>query len=222
MNRESFVLYCSQLNALSELNDAQLGRLIRYLVQFLQKGSLPSKRESNALLVAFNVLKLQISIDLEKYDKRKEKNKEYYKKNKIKKIKTDSACYNYNDNCNDNCNDNDNGNNIIDSFSFSLPEQEEKQEEKRRKFLQSLKDWWNNAIDKTGSNVPKVQRMTAQRAQAFLQIKQKYTSEEITKVLKSVCQSDYMNGRTREKRLATFDFVFQEDNFLKILEGVYR
>ncbi len=73
MAKDSFILYCSQIDALSELNDAQLGRLIRYLVQFLQKGSQPSKRESNALLVAFNMLKLQIHIDLGKYEGRKEK-----------------------------------------------------------------------------------------------------------------------------------------------------
>ena len=57
MVKDRFILYCEQINALSELNDAQLGRLIRYLVQFLQKGTQPSKRESNALLVAFNMLK---------------------------------------------------------------------------------------------------------------------------------------------------------------------
>ena len=111
----------------------------------------------------------------------------------------------------------------MDSFSFSfLSEQEEKQEEKRRKIFQSLKDWWNNAIEKTGSNVPKVQRMSQQRYEAYAHIARKYTHEEISKVLKKVCESDYMNGRTRENRLATFDFVFREDNFLKILEGVYR
>ena len=72
MTKDSFILYCSQIDALSELNDAQLGRLIRYLVQFLQKGTLPSKRESNALLVAFGFLKLQSTLDFEKYERRKE------------------------------------------------------------------------------------------------------------------------------------------------------
>lgn len=224
MIKDSFILYCSQIEALSELNDAQLGRLIRYLVQFLQKGSQPSKRESNALLVAFNFLKLHCLIDLEKFEKKKERNKKYYEN---KKNKTNSASENVNvnvnenENKNENENNNENGNSLLDSFS-SFSEQEQQEEEKRRKYLQQLKDWWNNTLESEGSDIPRVQRMTVQRARAYQSIAKRYSQEEIMKVVRRVCKSDYMNGRTREHRLATFDFVFQEENFLKILEGVYR
>lgn len=223
MTKDSFILYCSQIDALSELNDAQLGRLIRYLVQFLQKGSQPSKRESNALLVAFNMLKLQIHIDLDKWESKKEAKRLWASKQRAKNNVDNNVNVNGNENANANANANVDENVIykMDSFSF-LSEQEQQQEEKRRKIFQSLKDWWNNAIEKTGSNVPKVQRMSQQRYEAYAHIARKYTHEEIAKVLKKVCESDYMNGRTRENRLATFDFVFREDNFLKILEGAYR
>lgn len=229
MAKDSFILYCSQIDALSELNDAQLGRLIRYLVQFLQKGSQPGKRESNALLVAFNMLKLQIHIDLGKYEGRKEKTRLRVEKYRNKNNVTHNGNVNVNDNDNANANGNVNGNengNIKEMDSFFInsffTEQEQEEEEKRRKYLQQLKDWWNNTLESEGADIPRVQRMTVQRARAYQSIAKRYSQEEIVKVVRRVCKSDYMNGRTREHRLATFDFVFQEENFLKILEGVYR
>lgn len=230
MAKDSFILYCSQIDALSELNDAQLGRLIRYLVQFLQKGSQPSKRESNALLVAFNMLKLQTRIDLGKWETKKERQRKWVANKRSKNNVDDNG--NVNDNANANANGNGNGNgnengniNEMDSFSFInsfSTEQEQQEEEKRRKYLQQLKDWWNNTLESEGADIPRVQRMTVQRARAYQSIAKRYSQEEIVKVVRRVCKSDYMNGRTREHRLATFDFVFQEENFLKILEGVYR
>ena len=228
MAKDSFILYCSQIDALSELNDAQLGRLIRYLVQFLQKGSQPGKRESNALLVAFNMLKLQIHIDLGKYEGRKEKTRLRVEKYRNKNNVTHNGNVNVNDNDNANANGNVNGNengNIKEMDSFfinSFFTEQEQEEEKRRKYLQQLKDWWNNTLESEGADIPRVQRMTVQRARAYQSIAKRYSQEEIVKVVRRVCKSDYMNGRTREHRLATFDFVFQEENFLKILEGVYR
>lgn len=227
MAKDSFILYCSQIDALSELNDAQLGRLIRYLVQFLQKGSQPSKRESNALLVAFNMLKLQIHIDLGKWETKKERQRKWVANKRSKNNVDDNGNVNVNVNANVNANENANENVIteMDSSSFifsSFSEQEQQEEEKRRKYLLQLKDWWNNTLESEGADIPRVQRMTVQRARAYQSIAKRYSQEEIMKVVRRVCKSDYMNGRTREHRLATFDFVFQEENFLKILEGVYR
>ena len=72
MGKVSFIFYGLQISELIELNNVQINYFIRYLVQFLQKGSLPSKRESNALLVAFGFLKLHATLDFEKYERRKE------------------------------------------------------------------------------------------------------------------------------------------------------
>ena len=70
----TFILYHEQIDALEDLSDEQLGRLIRCLDKYLF-GTLKESEVDKDIRLVFKFMKTQINIDKKKYEKRVEKNK---------------------------------------------------------------------------------------------------------------------------------------------------
>ena len=68
----TFILYHEQIDALEDLSDEQLGRLIRCLDKYLF-GTLKESEVDKDIRLVFKFMKTQINIDKKKYEKRVEK-----------------------------------------------------------------------------------------------------------------------------------------------------
>lgn len=80
----------------------------------------------------------------------------------------------------------------------------------------------NKVFDSYGEicqSLPKVFKLTAKRADAIKQILLTHTFDEIIEVFKMAENSDFLKGSKGFR--ATFDWIMDEDNFLKITEGNY-
>ena len=83
MKPKAFVLYPNQWGPLSCLADEQLGRLFRHIFLWLNNEMSESDAEANVesdILLAFRFMRMQIGIDIEKYEKLCEKNRQNIQK----------------------------------------------------------------------------------------------------------------------------------------------
>ena len=66
----------------------------------------------------------------------------------------------------------------------------------------------------------KIRTLTDKRKKAILKLFKKYSEEDIKLVLEKAEDSDFLAGRTKDWR-ADLDWILNENNFIKILEGRY-
>ena len=74
------------------------------------------------------------------------------------------------------------------------------------------------------NNIPgviKCEKMTVKREMAISTILSHYSQSEIDKVFDKVAKSDFLTGINNINFKATFDWLFNMDNFAKVLEGNY-
>jgi stalled ribosome alternative rescue factor ArfA len=135
------------------------------------------------------------------FKEKEEKNKERKEAKEIKKEEKDNERYDNNNNNNNAC----------------------ACEGKKKTFA----EWFNGALDFYESSIPRIQKMTPKRKAMIQGILDKgYTYEDIGKAVKNAAISMRLNGRERVNGKTPyktdFDYIFNEDNFLKILEGKYN
>ena len=70
-------------------------------------------------------------------------------------------------------------------------------------------------------NLPKVKKISDKRKKLIDARAKEYDLETIGDVFKKVSKSDFLNGRNGNEWNATFDWIFNPTNFLKILEDNY-
>ena len=78
-----------------------------------------------------------------------------------------------------------------------------------------------NEICKNNKKLSSVRVITDKRKAEVLKILKKYGKNEINEVLNKVRNSDFLLGKTGGTWVITFDWMFNETNFVKILEGNY-
>ena len=78
-----------------------------------------------------------------------------------------------------------------------------------------------NEICKKNSKLSTVRVITDKRKTQVLKILNKYGKVGINEVLEKVSNSDFLLGKTGGNWVITFDWMFKEPNFVKILEGNY-
>lgn len=74
------------------------------------------------------------------------------------------------------------------------------------------------------NNIPgviKFEKMTVKREMAISTILSHYSQSEIDRVFDKVAKSDFLTGINNINFKATFDWLFNMDNFAKVLEGNY-
>lgn len=75
--KDSYIMHCDYGNHFELLTDAELGRLIRDVNNYVKNGVLPQyTKEDRVLNMAFSFMKTNIDIETEKYIKKCEKNRE--------------------------------------------------------------------------------------------------------------------------------------------------
>ena len=159
---KAFVLYPNQWEPLSCLTDEQLGRLFRHIFCWLNDGSLDMKKEEQLvepdILLAFRFMRMQINIDIDKYQQLCEKRKEAANKRWSKNANDANAYFamHNNNNKNNNKNKNNSNNRRRDSSSSSVisekdaNDEEEDEEENSLVFEKAEKQWlpwFNETLD---------------------------------------------------------------------------
>ncbi len=69
--------------------------------------------------------------------------------------------------------------------------------------------------------LPKIESMTDARKKLINARYKDYGKESIAKVIKAAAASDFLTGGNDKKWTANFDWIFNPNNFVKILEGNY-
>ena len=89
MSKPGFELYHSDIEALSTLTDAQLGKLIRLLNEYSATGNMPKLPPE--LVIPFSFLKQKIDLSAEQYRRMCEQNKRIAQEREEKKRKKHEA-----------------------------------------------------------------------------------------------------------------------------------
>lgn len=137
---------------------------------------------------------------------------------------------NGNDNVNDNENENVNDNGSIEEETSSSSmgnskggrrskDEEEEQREKLQKQKAEVRRVFNEIF--ANSKIPKLRIMTDKRWEMYVAIRKAFSGAELTEGLRKAAVLPKLNGGGKDKYVATYDWMMQPENFLKILEGNY-
>ena len=88
--------------------------------------------------------------------------------------------------------------------------------------FEKLCELWNQRMIENNCTIPQIQRITDRRKQAVLSRLREFSKDEILKVIENCARSDFLNGRNNRNFIASFDWAFLPNNFIKILEGNYN
>ena len=242
MKPKAFVLYPNQWGPLSCLSNEQLGRLMRHIFLWMNdQTDDDEKAEANVepdILLPFRFMRLQIDIDIEKYEKKSEKNKQYYQKLKEKnsvkfsQIQTNSDIKeNEKEKEIENEKENEKENRRRDSSSSSVisekaaNEEEDEEEEDSLIFEKAEKQWlpwFNKLLDDNASAIPRMRKMTMERAKAMKSLADKYGNDALLEVLRRAAQNSFLNGRSKRSNfVADIDWLLKEENFMKVYENKF-
>lgn len=88
--------------------------------------------------------------------------------------------------------------------------------------FEKLCEWWNKQMTENNCTIPQIQRITEQRKQVVLSRLREFSKDDIIQVIENCARSDFLNGRNNRNFIASFDWAFLHNNFIKILEGNYN
>lgn len=227
--KNSFILYGSYSEQINLLDDAECGRLFKALFAFNATGEMPSL--SGGAMMAFSFITSQMSRDAEEYEKVCEKRREAGKKggrppkseisqtnDSEEKAKKANGFFEKQtkakkpDNDTDDVNDTDDDKDIIKSTSYSLSET-------RANMRRVIAAW--NTLGSLG--IQPVLRIDtdSKRAKALKARIAEYGAEKVLEAVENVRQSDFLQGKTGNGWVITFDWFVKPNNFPKVLEGNY-
>ena len=79
--------------------------------------------------------------------------------------------------------------------------------------------WFNGKMQ--NARIPKIRLFTENREKAVAQVWTQFGADSVNEVVSRAAVSPFLNGEGKKRFVATFDWIFRPDNFLKILEGNY-
>ena len=200
---KAFVLYPNQWEPLSCLSDEQLGRLFRHIFTWLNDGSLDLQKEEQLvesdILLAFRFMRMQINIDIKKYqqlcDKRKEaankrwenhsKNANAYFAMHKKENENEIETENQNEIENEKENEKENEREVVGRINSSSSsstvsdiangnEEEDEEENFSMMMKEKFLPWFNSILDNADSKTPRIQDFNDQRKERFVAVHKKY------------------------------------------------
>ena len=224
---KGYVIYPDQWKALKGLSLARLGRVFKAVYETLNGVEGAEKELKGSVRIAYDFLRVQFDMDVEKYDQLCERNRIKAKKRweKHKNAKNATACLAMH---NENENENEN-----DTNSSVVSEKKEgsiaaKEISGKSANFDTAAAWQQNFIKTfneliAGSNIPPVRRLSAKRMDKLRVIWREFSTKDLAEVVRKAAASDFLNGRgTKHYFQATFDWLIEPENFLKVLEGTYR
>jgi hypothetical protein len=77
--------------------------------------------------------------------------------------------------------------------------------------------WFNGKVQ--NARIPKIRLFTENREKAVAQVWTQFGADSVNEVVNRAAVSPFLNGEGKKHFVATFDWIFKPENFLKILEG---
>ena len=228
MKPKSFILYPSQWEPLSCLSDEQLGRLFRHIFCWLNDESLDIKKEEQLvdsdILLAFRFMRMQINIDIEKYQQaaqqHRERQRRYIEKKKLASVtKSDVMPFIEKEN------EKESSSRAAVGISEPVANAEEAAaaDSFYEKAEKEWMPWFNRLLDGYESQIPRLRMMTKPRAERLRELLEKYGRDVVAETFRKAAGSQFLNGRgTKNKFIAKFDWIIDEKHFLDILEGNFN
>ena len=233
MKPKAFVLYPNQWEPLSCLSDEQLGRLFRHIFTWLNDGSLDLQKEEQLvesdILLAFRFMRMQINIEIKKYQQLCDKRKEAANKRWENHSKNANAYFamHKKENENENENENEKESSSIAAVGISEPVANAEEAAAADSFYEKAEKewmpWFNRLLDGYESQIPRLRMMTKPRAERLRELLEKYGRDVVAETFRKAAGSQFLNGRgTKNKFIAKFDWIIDEKHFLDILEGNFN
>ena len=240
---KGYVIYPDQWPALKSLSAQQLGCLFQAIFETIRGEGDVNLKLDGAVKIAYGFLMNQIYIDHKKWEKKKKLNRErqkrFYNNNKNRNLTLSNVSPIKDSNSNSDSNSDSNSNsNSTTSFvgsvdnsgkaAIGISDTANSQKEaaagpKDLEFFERVfKPYVNNII--RDSNIPPIRKITPERYEKILKLREMdYTSDDIYRAFQIAARSDFLNERGRKHKFqATFDWLIEPENFLRVLEGTYR
>ena len=87
---------------------------------------------------------------------------------------------------------------------------------------EEFKEFFNMTMDEAGAMIPRADRITPKRKGMINARVREYGMEKVREVVRKSAASTYMNGGGWKGWVATFDWIFSPNNFIKIFENNYN
>ena len=240
MAKKAFVLYPDQWPALSNLSAQKLGLLFEAIFRTLRGEQGATLKLDGKVKLAYDFMMNQINLDVEKWERRSAANKKYYEKRKqiktIKTFKKNSVVDKEEDKVE--VEDKVEGTNsyvVSVEKESSLAATKEISDESANfdeaaARLSKVDDegWQRNFVYVFNelvkdSNIPPIKRLSKLRLEKLRVLLKDFTTKDIATVCQKAASSNFLNyGGTKHKFQATFDWLIEPENFLRVLEGTYR
>ena len=240
---KGYVIYPDQWKALKGLSLARLGRVFKAVYETLNGVEAAEKELKGSVRIAYDFLRVQFDMDVEKYERAKAlkavRDKRYREKIKVtsrdaspfkerenekeKEIETEKENEKEKESTNPTSSLSDNSGKAAIGISDTANSQKEAAAgPKDLEFFERVfKPYVNNII--RDSNIPPIRKITPERYEKILKLREQYSSDDIYRVFQIAARSDFLNERGRKHKFqATFDWLIEPENFLRVLEGTYR
>ena len=230
--RKSFILHIDSLDVLDDLNDKQKAELFDAIRDY-QNGN--EIKLSGLMKAVFKPFENQFKRDKKKYKSVVERNRENGKKGGRPKTQTnpknpvgysetqknpkepkkaDSDSDSDSDSKNDNVNDSKNDNN---SDSNIKKETQKKEPSFSKEKIEGVLKFYNA----NRNNLPEVKKLTKKRETAIRQRLKEYSADDMRDVILKTKNSNFLQGENDRNWNATFDWLMESRNFIKVLEDNY-
>ena len=240
---KGYVIYPDQWKALKGLSLARLGRVFKAVYETLNGVEAAEKELKGSVRIAYDFLRVQFDMDVEKYERAKAlkavRDKRYREKIKVtsrdaspfkerenekeKEIETEKENEKEKESTNPTSSLSDNSGKAAIGISDTAnsPKEAAAGPKDLEFFERVFKPYVNNII--RDSNIPPIRKITPERYDKILKLREQYSSDDIYRVFQIAARSDFLNERGRKHKFqATFDWLIEPENFLRVLEGTYR
>lgn len=217
--KKSFLVYYDMIEQLDVLTDVEVGMLFRAVILFAKEGVIPTF-DDKALTVLFLGMKSQIERDAQRYQERCNKNRNAannrWRKDNIissQQTKTDANA------CNRMQTDADTDIDTDTDIDIDTENVCSSDKDISNIDYKKVTDWYNNTVKPIG--LPTIMTMNNKRITLFNKIITEYGRNSLIKAFEMVKRSSYLRGDTNRQIKMSFDWLFTEDNYVKVLEGKY-
>ena len=249
VKRESFVLYTSLRESISDFSYEEKGMLLDAILEYAngEEKCVVKEKLNGSAKVAFSFVSKQLDLDFKKYEeacekKRKAANKRWEKSGKD--ACASSALHNENEseseteseteteteteskNGKEEKNSSFSSSSKNDSDAVAKNEEEEDEKKRNLKIMEYVEKnwlpWFNDMLEKNESAIPRFKIMTLERAKNLVRLVEKYNSDTVATVFRRAAQKPFLNGRGKKCTfVANIDWLLEEKNFLNVYENKF-
>lgn len=229
--RESVIIYTSINEILQELSDEDKGKLFQAIIDYQLENPV---NLTGMLKLIFIQVRQQIDMNNQKYEDAKKKKSEAGKKGMENRWKKNNTVKNIN-NKNNTVITSDNKNNTVKNVITDDNKEKSVNNTDNKHNLYGNGNIYGNIYGNDNINykeivdyyndtcvsLPKVKVVTDARKKTIKSRLKKYTISDLFTVFDMASRSDFLNGKNDRGWSANFDWLLNERNMAKVLEGNY-